>query len=567
MVCVQVLGDAHAMTAQGGGWWAADVEGAGHGTDYAFLVDEDLQPYPDPRSLWQPYGVHGASRVMDHARFGWADAGWVPPPLGTGVIYELHIGTFTPEGTFAAAVRNLAALKELGITHVELMPVNVFPGGRGWGYDGVDLFAVYEPYGGADELKKLVEACHAHGLAVLLDVVYNHFGPNGNYTGKFGPYLTNKYETPWGAAVNLDAEGSVEVRRFICDNVLMWLRDYHFDGLRLDAVSAFVDRTKELGESGGRHMLEQMADEVAELSKQLGKPKVLIAESDLNDPRMVTQRPLGNGMDAQWSDDFHHSLFAFMTGERQSYYFGFGELRQVAKSLREVFVFERASTPLLPNGKSVEGLGGTRFLGYIQDHDQVGNRAYGDRVHAIVGDRMARVAAAMVLTAPFLPMIFQGEEFAASTPFLYFADHEDEALMRSVVQGRLREFELYATRGPMPRPDSEETFLHSKLRWEERTVGEHGRMLEWYRSLIALRKSAPALLDDRMDQVRVEFDEAGKWLVMTRGNVRLYFNFADAPVRLPVAGGVRILLASEADVALGEDAIVLPEASFAAVDV
>ena len=316
------------MAPASSGWWSATVEEAGPGTDYAFLMDDDPTPYPDPRSAWQPNGVHGPSRVVDHAAFEWNDAAWQAPPLSGAVIYELHIGTFTQEGTFDAAIERLDHLVELGITHVELMPVAAFPGEFGWGYDGVALFAVQEPYGGPDGLKRLVDACHLRGIGVLIDVVYNHFGPVGNYTGKFGPYLTDRHHTPWGDAVNFEGAGSDEVRRFFCDNALMWMRDYHIDGLRLDAVHEFVDRS-------AIHFLEQLSAEVEVLSSTLGRRLVLIAESDLNDPRVVTPREAGGyGMDAQWSDDFHHALFTVLhVDERQGLLRDFGSFENLAKSL------------------------------------------------------------------------------------------------------------------------------------------------------------------------------------------------------------------------------------------
>ena len=409
------------------GWWSLPVESAGHGTDYGFLIDKDSKAVPDPRSLWQPHGVHGLSRVYDQNAFQWSDQGFQAPPLASAVIYELHLGTFTSEGTLDSAIAKLDYLRELGITHVELMPVAAFDGNHGWGYDGVALFAVHEPYGGPDALKRFVDAAHNIGLAVLLDVVYNHFGPSGNYTGKFGPYLTDAHRTPWGGAVNLEEAGSHQVRRFFCDNAQMWLRDFHIDGLRIDAVHSFVDRS-------ATHFLEQLAAEVETLGETVGRKLLLIAESDLNDPRVVTPRECGGlGMDAQWSDDFHHALFAVLSRERLSgYYTDFGSLAQLAKALNKTFVydggFSRHRNRM--HGRAVNDLSQHRFLGFIQNHDQVGNRAFGDRIAQSAGVHRAKIAAALVLLGPFIPMLFQGEEWAASSPFLYFADHSDRNLAR-----------------------------------------------------------------------------------------------------------------------------------------
>jgi maltooligosyltrehalose trehalohydrolase len=554
------------MTSQPHGWWQAEVPGAHHGTDYGFVLDDDPKPYPDPRSAWQPNGVHGLSRVLDQSRYQWTDAAWKPGPLSNAVIYELHIGTFTPEGTFEAAVKKLPQLRDLGITHVELMPVNSFPGRWGWGYDGVELFAPQEQYGGPDGLKQLVDACHSLGLAALLDVVYNHFGPDGNYTGRFAPYITENHHTPWGGAVNLEEGGSDEVRRFFCDNALMWLRDYHFDGLRLDAVHSLVDRS-------AKHFLEQLAEEVDDLSEQVDRELVLIAESDLNDPRLVTPRNAedhnggsGYGLDAQWSDDFHHALFALITDERQSYYSDFGNLSQLAKALSTAYVFDGDYSEYRGrnHGRPVQDLSAHRFLGYIQNHDQVGNRALGDRLPAIVGTRLSRVAAAMVLTAPFVPMIFQGEEFAASSPFLYFADHSDPALRKAVTEGRRREHAPQGGWNSIPDPEAQETFEKSKLNWAELTESEHAAMFSWYRDLISLRGTHPELTDEDLANTHVRFDETAKWLVMNRGQLSLFFNFSDLPVTIAAPHSAALQLASDEAIHLDESNIQLPPQSFAA---
>jgi len=554
------------MMAKERGWWHADVESAGHGSDYAFLLNNDPRQYPDPRSAWQPDGVHGASRVLDHSRYSWQDRSWSPPPISRAVIYELHIGTFTPQGTFAAAAEKLPYLCDLGITHVELMPVDSFPGRWGWGYDGVAIFAPQEQYGGPEALKQFVDACHTAGLAVLLDVVYNHFGPDGNYTGRFGPYLTENHHTPWGGAINFEVAGCDEVRRFFCDNALMWLCDYHFDGLRLDAVHAFVDRS-------AKHFLEQLAEEVESLSRESGQKYVLIAESDLNDPRVVTPRSESNcdsggyGIDAQWSDDFHHAVFALLTGERRSYYRDFGSLAQVAKALKSVYVFngEYSEYRGCVHGRPVRHLSAHRFLGYVQNHDQVGNRAFGDRLHTIVGLRKAMLAAALVLTAPFVPMIFQGEEFAASSPFLYFADHDDPELARAISEGRRKEHAADGAWDAIPDPESQESFDRSKLNWKEQEASSHAEMMQWYRSLIRLRQSSPSLLDGDLDKLEVRFDEAQGWLSVKRGLVHLFYNFGESEVSVTGLTHGHLLLASDLAVELKGAEIVLPPSGFAAL--
>jgi maltooligosyltrehalose trehalohydrolase len=539
------------------GWWSVAAEQAGPGTDYGFVLDDDPKAWPDPRSQWQPYGVHGASRVYDQMAFAWSDGGWQAPPLARAVIYELHIGTFTSQGTFDSAIERLDYLMELGITHVELMPVAAFPGGQGWGYDGAALFAVTEQYGGPDGLKRLVDACHARELAVLLDVVYNHFGPVGNYSGKFGPYITDKHRTPWGGAVNFEDWGSDEVRRLFCDNALMWMRDYHIDGLRLDAVHEYVDRS-------AVHFVEQLTDETRKLAAKLGRRLVLIAESDLNDPRVLKPCEIGGyGMDAQWSDDFHHALFAVVHsgGGEKGYYVDFGSVAKLAKALTKTFVQDGTYSKYRGrnHGRPVEDLSPHQFLGYIQNHDQVGNRAIGDRVEQIVGTDRAKVAAGIVLTAPFIPMIFEGEEYAASTPFQYFADHEDPEMARAVKEGRRGEFAAFGWKPEdIPDPDDVETFRRSKLNWNELHDGRHEEMLEWYRRLIQLRRGSPSLNDGEPRQTKVSFDEEKRWLVMERGAVTVMCNLGTEAVELENSRRLPLLLASRGDVEAMESKVGLP---------
>jgi maltooligosyltrehalose trehalohydrolase len=584
-VAVQVgAGDAlveHPLRRCDGGWWAVDVEDAGHGSDYAFRLD-DGPPTPDPRSGWQPVGVHGLSRVFDARVHEWHDAGWAGPQGGAGVlggvVYELHVGTFTPEGTFAALERHLVDLEALGVDVVELMPVAAFPGRWGWGYDGVHPYAVHEPYGGPAALQHLVDACHRRGLGVCLDVVYNHLGPSGNYLSRFGPYFTDRHHTPWGEAVNLDGPGSEEVRRWIVDNALRWFSDFHVDALRLDAVH-------ELKDDSPRHVLAQLSDETAELSQRLGRPLALIAESDLNDPRTVAptasastptsgrdamraaavttglgltggldtvlpsaDRPDGLGMTAQWDDDLHHALHALLTGERQGYYADFGSLETVAKCLTEVFRHDGGWSSFRgrPWGRPVdrERQDGRQFLGYLQTHDQVGNRATGDRIGASLTPGQLAIGAALVLTSTFTPMVFMGEEWAASTPWRFFTDFDDPELAAAVSAGRRAEFAEHGwDADDVPDPQSPATRDASVLDWAERGEGEHGRMLAWYRSLVDLRRRVPPLRSGRLDEVAVRWDDGARWLVVARGEWRVACNLAPAgqPVPLELEGPELVL--------------------------
>jgi len=436
-----------------------------------------------------------------------------------------------------------------------LMPVAALDSINGWGYDGVALFAVHEPYGGPDALKRFVNAAHEKGLAVLLDVVYNHFGPSGNYSGQFGPYTIDSHHTPWGGAVNLEGPRSNVVRRFFCDNALMWMRDFHMDGLRLDAVHAYVDRS-------AIHFLEQLATETRTLEAMLGKRKVLIAESDSNDPRIVTTAEGGGyELDAQWSDDFHHALFSVLNrGPLEGYYVDFGSIAQLAKALEETFVYDGiySGHRKRVHGKSARNVPQDRFLGFIQNHDQVGNRAVGERVQENVGFERAMMAAAIVLTAPFVPMIFQGEEWATSSPFQYFADHQDAALAKAVSEGRKKEFEAFGWNPDLiPDPEKPETFLRSKLNWEEVGAGDHARMLAWYRELIRLRRSTSALNFAEPGNTRVEFDENEKWIRVKRGEILVLCNLGERGREFPVPENSSLLLASLEGTAIQNGGIVL----------
>jgi maltooligosyltrehalose trehalohydrolase len=561
-VAVVVDGDHQPMDAVAGGWWQTR-KGFAPGTDYAFSLD-DGDPLPDPRSRWQPSGVHGASRTVDMSSLAWSDAGWQPPPLSSAIVYELHVGTFSRAGTFDGAIDHLDHLVELGITHVELMPVAQFPGRRGWGYDGVDLFAPHHAYGGPDGLARFVDACHARGLAVLLDVVYNHLGPAGNYLRAFGPYFTDRYSTPWGEAVNLDGPHSDEVRRFLVDNALAWLRDYHIDGLRIDAVHAIFD-------SSALHFLEQLATEVDELEAVLGRHLVLIAESDLNDPRIVRERSAGGyGIDAQWSDDFHHALHTVLTGEREGYYADFGKIGDLARTIKHAYRYagDYSAFRRRRHGRDPAGLPGNRFLGYLQNHDQIGNRATGERSSMLMQEGRLLIGAAVVMCSPFVPMLFQGEEWAAGTPFQYFTDHEDEELGRAVRDGRRQEFASFGwDPETVPDPQSQETFERSRLDWAEISGDSHARVLEWHRRLIRLRRSRPELLDGRMDRVEVDFDEEAGWFWFRRGSIVVAFNLGRQghEIRLRHTGPVSVLQASSEAITVEADALFLPPDSVAVV--
>ncbi len=529
------------------------------GVDYRIVLD-GKRALPDPRSERQPHGVHGPSQRVDHAAFAWTDTGFRPPPLASALIYELHVGTFSPEGTFEGAITRLGHLVDLGVTHVELMPVASFPGDRGWGYDGVALYAPHESYGGPDGLKRLVDACHARGLAVLLDVVYNHLGPDGNYLGQFGGYFNHDYSTPWGPAVNLDGSGSREVRRFFCDNAAHWLREYHFDGLRLDAIHAFFDRSAE-------HFLEQLAREVADLEAALGRQLVLIAESDLNDPRVVRSREAGGyGIHAQWSDDLHHALHSALTGERVGYYADFGRLAHVARALTEAFVYDGRYSRFRgrDHGKSALGLSGHHFLGYTQTHDQVGNRAQGDRLGQLVSADKLKIASALVLCSPFVPMLFQGEEWNSSSPFQYFTDHRDPDLGRRVSEGRRREFVAFGWKpDQVPDPQARETFERSRLDWSELERPAHRELLEWYRALIALRRQRADLGAGDLSKVHVRYDDSAGFLVLEREKTVVVANFSETAQRIAVRSATRMLLTSHAEVDFGASSILLAASAVA----
>ncbi len=513
------------------GWW----RGAAPAGDYAFRLDGG-PPLPDPRSPRQPFGPDGPSRAVDHDAFRWSDTPWHCRPLPGSVLYELHVGTFTPAGTFAAAAERLDHLVELGVDFVELMPVCPFPGRHGWGYDGVSLWAVHEPYGGPEGLKRFVDTAHRKGLGVVLDVVHNHLGPSGNHLPAFGPYFTDRHHTPWGSAVNLDAPGSDEVRAYLIGSALGWLRDYRIDGLRLDAVHALVD-------DRAQHFLEQLAAEVDRLAVTTNRPLFLVAESDRNDPRTTDPRRAGGqGLTAQWSDDFHHALHATLTGESQGYYadFAAAPLAGLAKVLTRGWYHDGSWSSFRgrSHGRPFPQAYGQRLLGYLQTHDQIGNRALGDRLSATLTPGQLAAGAALVLTSPFTPMLFMGEEWGAGTPWQYFTDHTDPALAEAVRRGRRREFAEHGWLGAeVPDPQAPQTVHASTLDWSEPAQQPHAGLLDWYRQLIRLRRTHPELCDPDLAAVRVAYDEELRWLVVHRGPYRIAVNLgAEGPRPVPLGG-------------------------------
>lgn len=551
-----VAGEERPMERDESGWFSADVPAAGPGSDYAFLLEGVESPLPDPRSPWQPAGVHGPSRVYDHSAFSWTDQAWTGKQLPGSVLYELHIGTFTPEGTFDAAISRLDHLVDLGVDLVELLPVNAFNGTHNWGYDGVCWYAPHEPYGGPDGLKRFVDAAHARGLGVVLDVVYNHFGPSGAYAPMFAPYLSKHGSNPWGDSINLDGPLSDEVRRYIADNVLMWLRDYHVDALRLDAVHALVDHS-------AVNLLEQLAVEVESLSTHLGRPLSLIAESDLNDPKLITPREAGGfGLQAQWDDDVHHALHTLLTGERQGYYGDFGSLDCLQTVLEGAFFHAGtwSSFRQRHHGRPVlRGLTpGHRFVAFLQNHDQIGNRAVGDRLSALLSPGLVKVGATLLLTAPFTPMLFMGEEWAASSPWQFFTSHPEPELADAVRNGRRSEFASHGwASADVPDPQDPATFTRSKLDWDELGKPGHAEVLSFYKRLIALRRQYPDLSDPWLSKVEVWHGD--QFVVIRRGGCIVAANLASAPQTVSLRSvPSKVLLATSPGVVLQRDRVELP---------
>ncbi|MGV9803391.1 malto-oligosyltrehalose trehalohydrolase [Mycobacterium sp. NPDC003449] len=547
----------HAMRRSGDGWWRAEVD-CPPDARYGFLLDDDPKVLPDPRSARQPDGVHERSQLWQPAPDVWTDTGWAGRSVAGAVIYELHIGTFTPGGTFDSAIDRLDYLVELGVDFVEVMPVNAFGGTHGWGYDGVLWYAVHEPYGGPDGLIRLVDACHARGLGVLIDAVFNHLGPSGNYLPRFGPYLSSGHN-PWGASINLSDAGADEVRRYLLDCALRWMRDFHADGLRLDAVHALMDNT-------AVHILEELGTETDALAEQLGRPLSLIAESDLNDPRLITPRDRGGyGLTAQWDDDIHHAIHTAVSGERQGYYADFGSLSALATTLEHGFFHAGTYSSFRGrrHGRPLDTatIPATRLLAYTLTHDQVGNRAVGDRPSQRLDFGQLAVKAALALGSPYTAMLFMGEEWGSSSPFQFFSSHPEPELARATAEGRKAEFAEHGwDADEIPDPQDPATFQRSKLNWAEIGEGEHGRLHRVYRELIALRHTEPDLADPWLAHLQVDFDEERHWIVLHRGALSIACNLGPEPALIPVTG--EPVLAWEQPV-IGSDTTQLAGHSFA----
>jgi maltooligosyltrehalose trehalohydrolase len=512
------------------GWWSPVAPTPEGEVDYGFIVDDGPEPLPDPRSRRQPGGVHQRSRTFDPAAFSWTDGSWTGRQLAGSVIYELHIGTFTPEGTFDGALGRIDHLRSIGVDLVEVMPVNAFNGTHNWGYDGVLWYSVHEAYGGPAAYQRFVDGCHAAGLGVIQDVVHNHLGPSGNYLPVFGPYLKEGANT-WGQLVNLDAAGSGEVRRYILDNARMWLEDYHVDGLRLDAVHALSD-------ASSTHLLEEMAVEVAALSAHQRRPLTLIAESDLNDPTLITPREAGGyGLDAQWSDDFHHAVHVALTRETDGYYADFEPLAALAKVCERGFFHDGTHSSFRgrEHGRPIDTnrMPSWRLVVCSQNHDQVGNRAVGDRITEALDDQELACAALLTMTSPFTPMLFQGEEWAASTPFQFFTSHPEPELARATAVGRLAEFERMGwDPAVVPDPQDPATLERSRLDWSEVDRARGASMLETYRRLARLRRGLPELTDPAFGRTSCTVDEDARVFTMRRGAVLVAVNFGESAAEI-----------------------------------
>jgi maltooligosyltrehalose trehalohydrolase len=521
------------MQAVGCGYFHAVVDGVSAGALYRYRLDNDKER-PDPASRYQPRGVQGPSQIVDN-RFDWTDSKWTGIPFEKYVFYELHVGTFTPQGTFDAIVPRLPTLKDLGVTAVELMPVAQFPGDRNWGYDGVYPYAVQASYGGPAALKTFVNACHEHGIAVALDVVYNHLGPEGNYLADFGSYFTDRYKTPWGQAINFDDAESDEVRRFFIENALEWITDFHIDALRLDAIHAIVDPS-------ARTFLQELRAAVHSKAKELGRNVQLIPESNRNDARVVSPPEVGGwGFDALWNDDFHHSLHVLVTGERNGYYEDFRGIEDLAGSYREGFLYAGQYSKFRKKryGNSSKQIPAKRFVVYAQNHDQVGNRRVGDRLSQSLSLEQLRLAAGTVLLSPYIPLLFMGEEYGESAPFQYFVSHEDPSLIEAVRRGRQQEFTRFGWAGEIPNPQSEATFARCKLNWDSRTAGHHRILWHFYQELLRLRREVSPLahLDKNSLEVTAFADQ--KVLLAKRwddaSQVFIVHHFDQAPTDLELA--------------------------------
>ncbi|MEX0803842.1 MAG: malto-oligosyltrehalose trehalohydrolase [Candidatus Binatia bacterium] len=533
---VHIVGEAERIVPlqnAGDGYFRAEVENVRPGTLYFYRFDQSTER-PDPASKFQPRGVHGPSQVVDRS-FAWTDSHWFGLPLQRYIVYELHVGTYTAEGAFEAIIPHLTQLKELGVTALELMPVAQFPGDRNWGYDGAYPFAVQNSYGGPAGLKRLVDACHQQGLAIVLDVVYNHLGPEGNYFTEFGPYFTARYKTPWGPALNFDGPGSDPVRRFFIDNALYWISEFHLDALRLDATDQILDHSP-------THFLAELSAEVDELRKVLNRQIFLFPESAANDVRVIKSRELGGyNLDAQWNDEFHHALRAVLTEERTGYYRDFGEFRQLVKAYTEGYVYsgEYSKHRGRRHGSSTRDIPAERFIVFSQNHDQVGNRVLGKRLTQLVSFEKLKLAAGAVLLSPFIPLLFMGEEYGEEAPFQYFISHSDPELIEAVRKGRRQEFAAFEWNIEPPDPQDEATFRRAKLNHLLSQGGHHRTLREFYRELIRLRKALAPLA--RLSKAHCEITAYEKQRVMlmrrwNRGQTNLIlYNFSDAEVSLAPA--------------------------------
>jgi len=561
-VVLQLDGERHPMQRSHDGWWTADAP-VTPGADYGYLLDDADSPIPDPRSRRQPAGVHELSRVYDPSSFAWTDEEWTGRPLAGGTIYELHIGTFTPEGTLDSAIGKLDHLVSIGVDFVEVLPVNGVNGTHNWGYDGVLWYTVSEAYGGPAAYQRFVDACHARGLAVLQDVVYNHLGPSGNYLPLLAPIMHTESANTWGASIDLDAP---EIRRLVLDNAAMWMRDYHVDGLRLDAVHALVD-------TSATHILKELAEETDALSAHLGRPLSLIAESDLNDPVMFRAREAeGYGLAAQWSDDFHHAVHVALTRETTGYYADFERLEALEKVLTRGFYHDGTYSSFREreHGRPIDvaNTSGWRLVVANQNHDQIGNRATGDRLGDTLDEGQLAIAAVLTLTSPFTPMLFMGEEWGASTPWQFFTSHPEPELGTATAEGRIAEFARMGwDPAVVPDPQDPATFERSKLDWDEALEGRHARILALYGHLGRLRRTVPDLTDPRMERTRVRYEESAdaRWLVLHRGETAIAVNFADAAVTLPastVPTGA-LLLGTDDEISVAADGVALPPHSAA----
>jgi maltooligosyltrehalose trehalohydrolase len=518
-----------------GAEFVATVPGVGEGTDYFYVLDGERER-PDPVSRWQPRGVHGPSRIVDPGSFVWSDQNWAGIALKDFIIYELHTGTFTAEGTFESIIPRLPYLRDLGITAIEIMPVAEFPGNRNWGYDGASLYPPQSSYGGPSGLKKLVDACHQHGLAVVMDVVYNHLGPEGNYLPEFARCFTDAHHTPWGKAINFDGPESDGIRRWVIDNALYWLGEYHVDALRLDAIHGIYD-------FGARHILEELSEAVQNQARLLKRQAWIIAESDLEDVRLINPRTAGGyALDAQWHDDFHHALYTLLTGEQQGFLMDFGKLADLAKSIREGFVFDRKYSRYRQRryGSSSKNRPGEQFVGFIQNHDQVANTSRGQRLSTLVSPEKQKLAAVLTLCSPFLPLLFMGEEYAETAPFLFFTSFEDPHLINAVREGRKRELGAHYSENDFADPQAQGTFECCKLDWSKPERSPHTEISRLHRDLISLRKQHPCLGNCRKDLTGIQFDEQSKFLAMKRtdpsGRAALIVcNFSSEAQTIPVA--------------------------------